>query len=321
MSTLFVSLASGWAVVVAIWLVAIPRQRLRWADYVYPLLPCAAVLAYAWVSTSGAAASLEAARILYLALAAAAAIWVFVSLVWLASLAKRDASIMDIAYPLVPVVAVAVVAVLPGGIGAHAWLVLGAAALWAFRLSIYIGARNLPHGEDARYAKWRVRFGAKWWWWSYFQVFVLQGVLVWLWSVPLFFALAVPQAQIAGNDWLGLAVLLVGVVFEAGADWQLARHRADPQNRGKILQSGLWGISRHPNYFGEALVWWGFFFFALAHPWGWIAILSALYVTWFMNQGSATKMTDAYMHKHRPDYAEYAARVPAFFPRLWKSRK
>lgn len=318
MSTLFVCLTGAWAVVFALWLVAMPRQRVRWSDYVYPLAPCLAMLGYAFLSMASDAASVEAARMLYFALAAAAAIWVFVSLVWLASLAKRDASIMDIAYPLVPLVAAVVVAVLSGGIGAHAWLVLGAAGLWGIRLSLYIGARNLPHGEDARYAKWRARFGAKWWWWSYFQVFVLQGVLVWLWSVPLYFSLAVPGAQILWSDWLGLVVLLVGVGFEAGADCQLARHRADPRNKGKILQSGLWALSRHPNYFGEALVWWGFFFFALAHPWGWVAILSALYVTWFMNQGSATKMTDAYMHKRRPDYAAYASRVPAFFPRLWK---
>ena len=318
MPTLYVTLTSAWAVVVALWLVAIPRQRVRWADYVYPLLPCAAVLAYTLLASESGTPSAEAARLLYVALAAGAAIWALVTLVWLASLAKRDASIMDIAYPLVPLAAAVVVAVFAGGIAAHAWLVLVAASLWVFRLALYIAARNLPHGEDARYAKWRVRIGPKWWWWSYFQVFVLQGVVVWLWSMPLIFALAVPDAQIAWSDWIGLAVLLVGVVFEAGADWQLARHRADPQNRGKILQSGFWGLSRHPNYFGEALVWWGFFFFALAHPWGWITILSALYVTWFMNQGSATKMTDAYMHKRRPDYAEYAARVPVFFPRLWK---
>lgn len=321
MSTLFASLSGTWAIVVGIWLIAIPRERVRRADYVYPLVPCVVLLTYAFLTMASDAASAEATGMLYLALAAGAAIWVLVTLVWLASLAKRDASIMDIAYPLVPVLAAVVVAVLSGGFGTHAWLVLAAAGVWAFRLALYVGARNLPRGEDARYARWRVRFGASWWWWSYFKVFLLQGVLIWLWSAPLLFALALPGAQIEWNDWLGLAVLLTGVMFEAGADLQLARHRADPQNRGKILQSGLWQLSRHPNYFGETLVWWGFFFFALAHPLGWITILSALYVTWFMNQGSATKMTDAYMHKHRPDYAEYAARVPAFFPRLWKLRK
>ena len=244
--------------------------------------------------------------------------WALLTLVWLASLVRRDTSIMDIAYPLAPLAAAAVVAARAGPIGAHGWITLAACAAWALRLALHVAIRNLPHGEDARYAKWRAHSGARWWWWSYFQVFLLQGVLVWGWALPLVFALARPAAPLAWNDALGLLVLAAGVTFEAGADWQLARHRADPARRGTVLQSGLWALSRHPNYFGEALVWWGFFFFALSHPWGWIGIVSPLYVTWFMNQGSATRMTDAYLHKHRPDYAAYAARVPAFWPRLWR---
>lgn len=308
-----VALSLLWTVLAGVWIAALPRGRSRWLDYAYPLAPCVAAAAYFLLADGS-----QAARLLELALAAALAIWALLTLVWLASLVRRDTSIMDIAYPLAPLAAAAVVAARAGPIGAHGWITLAACAAWALRLALHVAIRNLPHGEDARYAKWRARSGARWWWWSYFQVFLLQGVLVWGWALPLVFALARPAAPLAWNDALGLLVLAAGVTFEAGADWQLARHRADPARRGTVLQAGLWALSRHPNYFGEALVWWGFFFFALSHPWGWIGIVSPLYVTWFMNQGSATRMTDAYLHKHRPDYAAYAARVPAFWPRLWR---
>lgn len=308
-----IGLTALWLALAAVWIAALPGGRARRAGSLYPLAPCA--VAAAWFALDGGS---EAARLLALALAAALAIWALLTLVWLASLVLRDASIMDIAYPLTPLLAAAVVAVRAGPIGVHGWITLAACAVWALRLALHIAMRNLPHGEDARYRKWRARFGTRWWWWSYFQVFLLQGVLVWGWALPLVFALAHPAAAPAWNDALGLLVLGMGVAFEAGADWQLARHRADPARRGTVLQSGLWALSRHPNYFGEALVWWGFFLFALSHPWGWISIASPLYVTWFMNQGSATRMTDAYLHKRRPDYAAYAARVPAFWPRLWR---
>jgi len=187
-------------------------------------------------------------------------------------------------------------------------MAIGLSAPWLALAAVWIAA--LPGGcvrrAGSRYPLAPCAVAAAW-----------QGVLVWGWALPLVFALARPAAALAWNA-LGLLALAAGVAFEADADWQLARHRADPARRGTVLQSGLWALSRHPNYFGEALVWWGFFLFALSHPWGWIGIASPLYVTWFMTQGSATRMTDAYLHKHRPDYAAYAARVPAFWPRLWR---
>jgi steroid 5-alpha reductase family enzyme len=111
----------------------------------------------------------------------------------------------------------------------------------------------------------------------------------------------------------------VGFVFEAGGDWQLTRfkrHRTDPS---QLLNTGLWSLTRHPNYFGQTCMWWGYGVFALAHPWGWLSVFPLAYVTWFMNKGSATSLMERHMIKTKPGYAEYCDNVPAFFPRFWKS--
>jgi steroid 5-alpha reductase family enzyme len=248
-------------------------------------------------------------------LAMGAAIWGLLTLVWFVSLAKRDCSIMDIAYPLVPMAGCYFVWWSQGqDLSSHSLLVLALGSIWALRLSLYLAGRYLPHGEEARYAKWRQRGGPSWWWWSYFQIFLTQGVICWLWSMTLFFAIR-NQGALAPLDWLALALWLVGFIFEAGGDLQLSRFRSDPANKGRVMQHGLWSLTRHPNYFGEALTWLSYLLLALGTPWGWLAAPSVAMVFWFMNQGSATRMTERYMMKTKPGYAEYMARTPAFWPR------
>jgi steroid 5-alpha reductase family enzyme len=183
------------------------------------------------------------------------------------------------------------------------------------RYTLYILWRNLPHGEDPRYARWRQRAGNRFWWWSYFQIFLLQGVIIWFWATPLALGMAAP-GPIGFWHTAGALVWLVGFVFEAGGDWQLThfkRHRKDPS---QLLNTGLWGLTRHPNYFGQTCMWWGYGVFALAHPWGWLSVFPLAYVTWFMNKGSATSLMERHMVKTKPGYAHYCATVPAFFPRL-----
>jgi steroid 5-alpha reductase family enzyme len=183
------------------------------------------------------------------------------------------------------------------------------------RYSLYILWRNLPHGEDPRYARWRQRSGARWWWWSYFQIFLLQGVVIWIWAVPLVFGMRA-SGEIGFWHIAGALVWLVGFVFEAGSDWQLTRFKRQRTDRSQLLDTGLWALSRHPNYFGQTCMWWGYGVFALAHPWGWLSVLPLVYVTWFMNKGSATSLMERHMVKTKPGYANYCATVPAFFPRL-----
>ena len=149
---------------------------------------------------------------------------------------------------------------------------------------------------------------------------MLQGVLCWVWSAVLVFAFAAPNQHFTPLDGVAVAVWLVGFVFQAGGDRQLARFKRDPANKGKLFQGGLWSLTRHPNYFGEAVMWWAYFLFALAHPWGFITIVSPLYATWFMASGSAAPGNERHMRKTRPDYEDYARRVPQFFPWRFSAR-
>jgi steroid 5-alpha reductase family enzyme len=244
-------------------------------------------------------------------------LWVGLTVVWVISLIKRDASIMDIAYGLL-------LLALPWWLFLHlggqpqasSWLLLGMASIGFGRYSLYILWRNLPHGEDPRYARWRQRSGARWWWWSYFQIFLLQGVVMWVWALPLVFGMSA-AGPIGFWHIAGALVWLVGFVFEAGADWQLTRFKRLRTDRSQLLNTGLWALTRHPNYFGQTCMWWGYGVFALVHPWGWLSALPVVYITWFMNKGSATSLMERHMVKTKPGYAEYCATVPAFFPRLW----
>ncbi|MFM8623829.1 MAG: DUF1295 domain-containing protein [Betaproteobacteria bacterium] len=244
-----------------------------------------------------------------------AAVWVLVSLVWALGTVMRNHSIMDIAYPLTPW-AVTCLAWWQWGANPslHVLILLVCMTIWSWRLGGYIAMRYLPHGEEARYARWRERGGASWWWWSYFQIYLTQGVLIWMWTWPLALALGA-GAQASVLTVLAVASWMVGFVFEAGGDLQMHRFRSNPANKGKVMDQGLWAWCRHPNYFGESMTWFAFGLFALAAPWGWLGLPMVAMVFWFMNQGSALSMTERYMLKTKPGYAEYMARTPAFFPK------
>ncbi len=243
-----------------------------------------------------------------------AALWLLLTLVWALGTVMRNHSIMDIAYPLAPW-AVTTLAWWQWGATAsvHVLTLLLCMTVWSWRLAGYIALRYLPHGEEARYARWRERSGKSWWWWSYFQIYMTQGVLVWLWTWPLALALGAvdPPAALTA---LAVAAWMVGFVFEAGGDLQMHRFRSNPNNKGKVMDQGLWAWCRHPNYFGESMTWLGYGLFALAATWGWLGLPMVAMVFWFMNQGSALSMTERYMLKTKPGYAEYMARTPAFFP-------
>ena len=236
------------------------------------------------------------------------------SVVWLLSLLKRDAVIMDVAYPMVAALPSLVLLARRGSGSPHELLVAAMLLLWSLRMSLHIGLRSIGHGEDGRYAAWRRRFGKNWWWWSFFQVFAMQGVTVWLWSLGLVAAVAAGPRELGWQHLLAVALFAVGFYFQTVADLQLERFKKQRTERSQLLDTGLWSLSRHPNYFGEAMVWWGFGALGLVHPWGWLALMCPAYVTWFMGAGSATPMQERYMARTKPAYAGYVARVPKFFP-------
>jgi steroid 5-alpha reductase family enzyme len=244
----------------------------------------------------------------------------YVTLLWLVSLALTDASIVDIFWGLGFVLANWVYLLLnPVDIGARRWLLAMLVTLWGLRLSVHILFRNWGKGEDFRYRKWRDENGAKWWWKSFFQVFLLQGILLWIISIPLLAVHFSSQAQnLTILDGLGIAFWVVGFFFEAVGDWQLVRFKKDPANKGKVFNQGVWRYTRHPNYFGDAAQWWGYFLIAVAAG-GWWTVYSPFLMTYLLVRVSGVALLEKSMVGKRPGYKEYIETTSAFVP--WFPRK
>ncbi|MBL8057276.1 MAG: DUF1295 domain-containing protein [Anaerolineales bacterium] len=247
-------------------------------------------------------------------LAGGAAILVLMTALWLASLRLKDASIVDAFWGPGFGLAALVYAALGAGWGPRRLLVTALVLLWGLRLGLHIYRRNHGRGEDYRYRAWRRQYGPAYWWVSFFQVFLLQGVLMWLISAPLSVALAAPApAAVTVWDGLGLGVWLIGFVFESAGDAQLARFKADPANKGRVMDQGLWRYTRHPNYFGDACVWWGHGLIAVSAPWGWAALFAPALMTFLLMRVSGAALLEQNLSQ-RPGYREYIARTSGFFP-------
>lgn len=237
-------------------------------------------------------------------------------LLWGLSLRLRDASIADIFWgPGIAGVA-DLAAWLGRAGGERASVALFLVNLWAVRLAAHVWTRHA--GEDRRYATMRRHYGPRWWWMSLVQVFLLRAILIWFIAAPLVAALLSSRAPMGWLDWAGTAAAAMGLLIETVADSQLARFRGQPDSGSKVLDRGLWAWSRHPNYFGEALLWWGFFClgFAAAHRW-WLA-LSPVVVMFLLLQVSGISAMENGIEKRRPGYADYKRRVSAFIP--WFSK-
>lgn len=241
-----------------------------------------------------------------------------VLLLWLVSLALRNSSIVDIFWGTGFVIANWFYFILtPQGDPARKWMIGVLVTLWGLRLSLYILWRNWGKPEDFRYRKMREKSGRIWWWKSFFQVFLLQGLLMWIISAPLLAAQrGTAPAGLMALDYLGAAVWLIGFFFEAVGDIQLARFKSDPENKGKVMDRGVWSLTRHPNYFGDAAQWWGFFIIALAAG-GWWTIFSPILMTLLLLRVSGVALLERTLET-RPGYKEYAQRTSAFIPWLPK---
>jgi steroid 5-alpha reductase family enzyme len=234
------------------------------------------------------------------------------TVLWLVSLRNRDVSIVDIFWGLGVAGVVDIAAWLGQSGGTRTSAVLFLVNLWGLRLAAHIWARH--NGEDHRYAAMRQRFGRNWWWLSLIQVFLLQAILIWFVPAPLVAAVLYAHMPMGWLDYAGIAVAGAALIFEALADFQLAAFRSDPASKGKVMDRGLWGWSRHPNYFGEALMWWGYFAigFGASHQW-WL-VLSPVLVTFLLLQVSGVTLMEEKIDERRPGYGEYRRRVSAFVP-------
>jgi len=232
--------------------------------------------------------------------------------VWAISVFKRDVSIVDSLWSLLFFIAAGVYLGTAPAPGFTAILVLLMVGLWALRLSAYITWRNWGEAEDRRYQHIRERNQPGFAYKSLYLVFGLQGVLAWIISLPLLVAIHA-SAPLDWLGYLGILLWLVGMTFEAGGDWQLARFKANPANRGKVLDSGLWRYSRHPNYFGNALIGWGFFLLALSAG-GWWTVVAPALMTFLLLKVSGVVLLEQDISDRRPEYRAYIQRTNAFFP-------
>jgi steroid 5-alpha reductase family enzyme len=247
--------------------------------------------------------------------ATALAVGAAMSILWLVSLARRDASIVDIWWgPGFVWIAAVACAVGRGGDVPRRALSLGLLALWGLRLGVYLFFRNRGAGEDYRYKAMRKRHGERFGLVSLATVFGLQGVLAWIVSWPVQVVHVSAGGPLGPLDLLGALLFAVGFAFEAVGDWQLARFKADPANAGRVMDRGLWRYTRHPNYFGDTLVWWGLFAIALATPAGRWTLLSPVLMSFLLLRVSGVPLLERGLRKRRPGYAEYALRTSAFFP-------
>ena len=231
---------------------------------------------------------------------------------WMLGTVKRDVSIVDSVWSLL-FLAAALVYVRRSSITAprDAWLV-ALVTIWALRLAIYLTWRNWGEPEDHRYVKMRKSNQPNFAFKSLFIIFLLQGVLAWIVSLPLI-AAANSAQPLTALDYLGALVVLFGTWFESVGDMQLARFKADPGNRGKVMDTGLWRYTRHPNYFGEFCVWWGFYLMAVAAG-GWWSLPGPLLMSFLLLKVSGVTMLEKDIGERRPGYREYIQRTNTFFP-------
>lgn len=234
---------------------------------------------------------------------------------WLLSLKIKDCGIIDIFWGTGFVIIAWLYAVLSDWetMGLRNIIFLGMVTLWGLRLSLYLAKRNIGKPEDYRYAEWRAENGKHWWWFSFFKVFALQGILIWIIS-SIYLPVFLEKGSLILFDYIGIIFWAIGFYFEAVGDWQMMCFKKYSINKGKVMDQGLWKYTRHPNYFGDTMVWWGFFFFSLAHPQGIYFIFCPIMMTFFLVMVSGVAMLEEGMKKTKPKYKDYIQRTSAFFP-------
>jgi steroid 5-alpha reductase family enzyme len=237
------------------------------------------------------------------------------TVVWMISVRLRDASVADICWGLGFVLLAWLYCFLSPALTARSRLIAALMTLWGTRLSVHIFRRHHGKGEDPRYRAMRASHGPAFWWRSLFTVFWLQGAILWFVALPLLVAVRATQpAALTAVDALGVLLFAVGFGFEVVGDYQLERFRAEASNRGAVLDRGLWRYTRHPNYFGDATMWWGMYAMAASAPHGWLTVLSPSLMTLLLMRVSGVTLLEDGLKASKPGYRAYITRTPVFFP-------
>lgn len=244
---------------------------------------------------------------------AAIIVFAYMTLLFALAMIRKDNSIADVAWGPGFIVVSWATLFINGSYGAVQFLTAGLVTVWGLRLAIRIYRRNRGRGEDPRYQKWRDDWGRYFVIRSYLQVFLLQGFILLLNVAPVMIIMSAEPETPPWIVFVGLAVWIAGFFFESVGDWQLDRFLKDPANRGVVIDRGLWRYTRHPNYFGEATMWWGIFIIALSTPWGWVGVVGPLAITGTILFVSGIPMTEKLMENTR-GWSEYKKNTSAFIP-------
>lgn len=253
-------------------------------------------------------------------LQAALLIWILVTILWLWSIVIKNVSIVDIFWGFGFVAVNAFYVFMSGEMTPRKILILLLVTIWGLRLAIYLAARNIGKGEDFRYQEFRRSYGPeRYWWFSYFQTFLLQGALIMIVSLPL---LGINAGNQSGNlnliDYIGILLWIIGFSFEAGGDFQMAVFKRNPGNKGRVLNTGFWKYTRHPNYFGDSAVWWAYALFSIAAGSYW-QIIGSVVMTLLIIKVSGVALLEKTLNKSKPQYHEYIRKTSSFFP--WFPKK
>ena len=243
-----------------------------------------------------------------------AAVVGLLSLAWMVSVRLRDASIVDICWGPGFALLAWMYCVLLAAFRPRPLLMAVLITAWGARLAWHIFTRGRGAGEDRRYAAIRARHGDGFWWRSLFLVFWLQGGLMWFIALPVLAASASPDTPLGLLDVAGVLLFAAGFGIEAVGDHQLRRFKAVAANRGKVLDTGLWRYTRHPNYFGDALLWWGLYVLAASAPAGWLTIASPALMTFLLARVSGVTLLERDLRASKPAYAAYIDRTSPFVP-------
>lgn len=236
---------------------------------------------------------------------------------WLVGLRLRDVSFIDAFWAFNMGLVAAVDFVVADGDPTRKALLSGLCVAWALRLGCHLFGRWRRHGADKRYENLLARLtgrGLSWPVATLVFVFLLQGILLLIVCLPVQIGQAYAQPAVGWLGWAGAGLAAFGLIFEAIGDHQLERFKADPANKGQVMDKGLWRYTRHPNYFGDACVWWGLGLIACEVPWGWVALAGPAFLTFTLLKWSGAPTTEGSMKTTRPGYADYIRRTSPFIP-------
>lgn len=250
---------------------------------------------------------------------AAAVIFVYMTGFYLLAQILKNNGLVDIAWGL-GFVLTAVVLFLRNPLGDQPkWLVLALVTFWGFRLASHIFQRNIGKPEDFRYASMRKKWGKAAPLKSFFFIFMFQGVLMLIVSSPILVIFRSPARPLNTLDLIGALIFAGGLIFETVGDYQLAAHIRNPANKGVLMTRGLWSLTRHPNYFGEATLWWGIGIIAFSSASGWAGLIGPAAITFLLRFVSGVPLLEK-KYAGRPDWEAYKKTTPIFFPRFPKKR-